>query len=269
MSCESKPLIKWPGGKRALLTKLFEFLPEKYATYYEPFFGGGAFFFGLKPENAVLSDTNSDLIECYALVRDRPRDLVNLLHTYKNSSDFYYRIRAETPSDKLHKAARLLYLTRFAFNGIHRVNLKGQFNVPYGQKTTLSIVDEDNLLKVSQALKNVQLQTADFEFVTKHAVKDDLIYFDPPYTVAHANNGFVKYNEKIFSWDDQIRLAKHAKNLVERGCKVIISNADHPSIHTLYKDFMSFEIIERYSIIAASSENRRKITECVFYKRGN
>jgi DNA adenine methylase len=261
------PLIKWPGGKRALLNKLFKFVPDNFQTYYEPFFGGGAFFFGLQPENAVLSDANVELIDCYSVVRENPARLVETLKGYENSEEFYYKLRAENPHDPIQRAARLLYLTRLSFNGIHRVNLKGQFNVPYGRKTHLETVDEKQIYTASMALKNTILKSSDFEEITEKAQQKDFIYFDPPYTVAHATNGFVKYNEKIFSWDDQIRLAKHAKKLADRGCKVLISNADHPSIHSLYNDF-ECEIIERFSIIAAKSTSRRKITECVFYIRG-
>ena len=264
---KSYPLIKWPGGKRALLNKLFKFIPANFQTYYEPFFGGGAFFFGLQPEQAVLSDTNGDLIECYSVVRESPDKLVQILKSYQNSEDFYYKLRAENSHDPVNRAARFLYLTRLSFNGIHRVNLKGQFNVPYGRKIHLETVDEEQIHTTSNALKHVTLKSSDFETASEKAQKFDFVYFDPPYTVAHATNGFVKYNEKIFSWDDQIRLARHAKKLADRGCKVLISNADHPSIHNLYRDF-ECEIIERFSIIAAKSINRRKITECVFYKRG-
>lgn len=261
------PLIKWPGGKRVLLSKLFKFVPNGFQTYYEPFFGGGAFFFGLKPEHAVLSDANSDLIECYSVVRESPDKLVQILKGYQNSETFYYKLRAENPQDPVNRAARFLYLTRLSFNGIHRVNLKGQFNVPYGHKLHLETVDEERIHSASNALNRVTLKSSDFEIATESAQKLDFVYFDPPYTVAHAKNGFVKYNEKIFSWDDQIRLARHAEKLADRGCKVLISNADHPSIHNLYRDF-ECEIIERFSLIAAKGISRRKITECVFYRRG-
>lgn len=261
------PLIKWPGGKRALLNKLFKFLPSTFHTYYEPFFGGGAFFFGLQPEHAVLSDANGELIECYSVIRESPDELIQILKNYQNSEEFYYMLRGKNLHDPVNRAARFLYLTRLSFNGIHRVNLKGQFNVPYGRKIHLETADEKQIYTASNALRHVTLKSSDFETVTEQAKNLDFIYFDPPYTVAHATNGFVKYNEKIFSWDDQIRLAKHARKLADRGCKVLISNADHPSIHNLYLDF-ECEVIERFSVIAAKSTSRRKITECVFYKRG-
>lgn len=257
------PLIKWPGGKRKLVGSISSYFPNYFGTYYEPFFGGGAVFFALQPRVSVISDSNAELINLYRQVRDSPEQLIIELKGLKNSEDEYYRIREMSPQSPLLRAARLLYLTRLSFNGIHRVNLRGEFNVPYGKKTYLATVDESLLLRTSAALKNTQIIDGDFESITKNAKAGDLLYFDPPYTVAHGNNGFVKYNERIFSWSDQERLASHAKSLAKAGCKVVVSNADHESIHDLYSGFHC-KIVERRSVIAASSTHRRLITECIF-----
>lgn len=257
------PLIKWPGGKRALVGSILQFIPDSFGTYFEPFFGGGALFFALQPTDAVLSDANAELINTYIQVRDNPEALAKVLRSLRNSESDYYKIRALAPRTPLRKAARFLYLTRLSFNGIHRVNLRGEFNVPYGYKTHLTTVDEEHLYYASSALKGTKLITGDFEETTRDAGKGDVVYFDPPYTVAHGLNGFVKYNERIFSWSDQERLAKYARSLAKRGCKVIVSNADHQSIHGLYRGFRC-HIIKRPSVIAASSSHRREITECVF-----
>jgi DNA adenine methylase len=264
----STPLIRWPGGKRALVSKITSKFPENFNRYYEPFFGGGAIFFAIAPENAALSDINSDLINAYAMVRDRPGELISELENYENSEGFYYEVRASRPSDIIKKSARLLYLTRLSFNGIYRVNLNGDFNVPYGKKHHLSAFDLTKLLETSEALKGVSLSVADFELATESARSGDLVYFDPPYTVAHANNGFVKYNENIFSWADQVRLAEHARTLAARGCFVAVSNADHVSVDALYGDFNKM-MIERFSVIAASSAFRRQITECLYFLGGD
>lgn len=261
------PLIRWPGGKRGLISQILPHLPVDYNCYYEPFFGGGAVFFSLKPSTAKLSDVNSDLVGCYETVRDHPEELIDILLSYPNTEDCYYKVRASRPESKIEKAARLLYLTRLAFNGIYRVNLKGEFNVPYGRRSHLATVDKEVLLKTSELLKGVELNVQDFERATENAVKGDLIYFDPPYTVAHANNGFVKYNEKIFSWADQVRLAEHARRLATRGCCVVVSNADHVSVDELYSGFKKV-IINRHSVIAASSAHRRQITECLYVLGG-
>ncbi|MGI9045861.1 MAG: DNA adenine methylase [Burkholderiales bacterium] len=261
------PLIKWPGGKRALLKHLIPLVPKNYRNYYEPFLGGGALFFALQPRQAVLSDTNFDLINCYEQVRNNASRLVVALGKYHNSPEFYYQIRDTLPSTKLQKAARLLYLARLSFNGIHRVNLQGKFNVPYGRKLHLAAAEPEQIRLASEALARAKLSVADFERATLNAKKRDLVYFDPPYTVAHSNNGFLKYNERIFSWDDQIRLAAHAKRLAAKGCIVIVSNADHPSIKRLYPEFR-YQVIERFSVIAASSDHRKRITEAIFFSNG-
>lgn len=261
------PLIKWPGGKRSLAQTILQFVPCRYETYYEPFLGGGAVFFALRPLKSVLSDANQELINAYMHVRDHKDDLIRAMRSLKNSEDDYYTVRASSPRTPLRKAARTLYLTRLAFNGIHRVNLRGQFNVPYGHKTHLSTIDEHHLASASEALSSATLASADFQEITESANHRDVVYFDPPYTVAHANNGFVKYNERIFSWDDQERLAMHARELASRGCRVIVSNADHPSLHDLYHDF-ECHIVERPSVIAAASKHRRMVTECIFVLGG-
>ncbi|WP_082538961.1 Dam family site-specific DNA-(adenine-N6)-methyltransferase [Lysobacter sp. Root494] len=262
------PLIKWPGGKRALVPKLIEHFPARFNRYYEPFFGGGALFFALQPAKAVLSDINQDLINCYRRVKEQPDDLIKALKRLRNSEEDYYRVRESKPRTELTKAARLLYLTRLSFNGIHRVNLRGEFNVPYGYKTHLDSVDDDLLRCTSDVLQNAKLEHGDFEETTAGAQPGDLVYFDPPYTVAHANNGFVKYNEHIFSWADQIRLAKHARALAAKGCHVFVSNAHHDSIDELYSGTRKI-VIERFSVIAASSTHRRKITESLFILGGD
>ncbi len=261
------PLMKWPGGKRALVSHIVATFPQSFKTYYEPFFGGGAIFFAVRPKNAILADVNDDLINCYRVVRDSPDELIRVLKTYKNSEEDYYQLRGYRPRTEIRRAARFLYLTRLSFNGIHRVNLKGEFNVPYGSKTHLDVLDEDLIRAASGALTTSQLLTADFETATIDAGPGDLVYFDPPYTVAHANNGFIKYNERIFSWADQVRLAGLAEKLQLRGCTVIVSNADHPSVRQLYPD-AKFLQIERFSVISASAKHRTRITESIFVLNG-
>jgi DNA adenine methylase len=260
---QSEPLIKWPGGKRAIAHQILALVPQKYGTYYEPFLGGAALFMALRPSRAQLTDKNADLIECYQQVRDNPHELIRALKRLKNSEEDYYNIRDWNPRTPITRAARFLYLTRLAFNGIYRVNLRGQFNVPYGHKTHLSPVDEERLLSMHLALKGATLKTMDFDESLKSASNGDLIYLDPPYTVAHGLNGFLKYNESIFSWADQQRLHETASKLVARGCHVVVSNADHESVRTLYKNFRKI-VISRPSVIAADAKRRRVVSECVF-----
>jgi DNA adenine methylase len=258
-----EPLLKWTGGKRALAPRIIEQIGEFDGRYFEPFLGGGALFFRLAPEHAILGDLNADLVNCYRQVKNRPEELARRLAQMENSEAAYYRIRESSPRSDLSKAARMIYLATLAFNGIYRQNLKGKHNVPYGYKTHLDLPDRGLLLQYSQAMGKCRLRKGDFARTTRGARGGDVIYFDPPYTVAHNNNGFVKYNDKIFSWADQKRLAKLAGTLRNRGCKVLVSNADHPSIRALYPSFREI-IIERNSVIAASPEYRKPITESLF-----
>lgn len=261
------PLIKWPGGKREILDKIIPYLVKPTKRYFEPFLGGAALFFAIQPEKSVLSDVNEELINVYKQVKESPEALINLLKTFENSKQAYYQMRDKKFRSPLKRAARLIYLTTLSFNGIHRVNLRGEFNVPYGHKTHLLTCDEEKIRTVSKALASVDLKVADFEKATSRASRGDMVYFDPPYTVAHAHNGFLKYNEKIFSWADQIRLAEHADKLSKRGCHVVVSNADHKSVRQLYEDkAFSCKRIKRFSRIAASSDHRKIITESLFYK---
>lgn len=257
------PLVKWPGGKRALADTIMRFVPVMRGTYFEPFFGGGAVFFASRPRKAVLSDVNRELMNAYLHVRDNQCELLRVMRTLKNSEEDYYRVRLWRPRTPVRRAARTLYLSRLSFNGLHRVNLRGEFNVPYGHRTHLPTIDEEHLARASAALQGADLRVGDFELVTRTARSGDVLYFDPPYTVAHANNGFVRYNERIFSWQDQERLAAHALRLTKRGCRVIISNADHPSVRKLYEEF-DCHLVKRQSAVAASTDHRREITECIF-----
>ncbi|OFV96329.1 MAG: DNA adenine methylase [Acidobacteria bacterium RIFCSPLOWO2_02_FULL_60_20] len=260
------PLLKWPGGKRRLVQFILRLLPQRFGRYYEPFLGGGALFFALQPRPAHLSDNNAELISAYLQVRNHPKAVIKQLAKLRNGETEYYAIRSEIPRTEAAKAARIIYLTTLAFNGIHRVNLRGEFNVPYGRKAHLRPCEPEKIMAVSKLLKKAAVKYEDFQVAVAGAQRGDAVYLDPPYTVAHSNNGFLKYNAKIFSWEDQKRLAEVAQELALKGCTVVVSNADHPSIRALYRSFDVLEI-ERHSVIAASSEFRRPITECVFHNR--
>lgn len=261
---DSISLLKWPGGKRALLNHILALVPSTFNRYYEPFVGGGALFFALRPMQAVLADNNVELINCYKQVRDCPDAVIAHLSKLRNTKEDYYAIRESIPTEDTSRAARFIYLMTLSFNGIHRVNLQGNFNVPYGYKEYLQPCDASKIYAVCACLSSVELRHGDFELTVTDAKAGDFIYFDPPYTVAHGNNGFLKYNAHIFSWSDQIRLATIAQDLAKRGCRILVTNADHPSILELYSCFKMQRIL-RSSAIAASQEYRRKVTECIFY----
>jgi len=259
----ARPLLKWAGGKRSLAAEIVPLL-KGYGRYYEPFFGGGAVFFQLSPSDSVLSDLNPELVNCYEVTKSRPEELIESLRRLKNTEETYYKVRSSSPRTAVSRAARFIYLCSLSFNGIYRVNLAGQFNVPYGRKEHLVPCDAELILSISEQLQSCELLCTDFEAAAKRAKPGDCVYFDPPYTVAHGNNGFVKYNEKIFSWKDQERLEFVAKKLAHEGVRVVISNADHPSLRNLYKTF-NVLTVERWSKISAAATGRKKITECIFY----
>lgn len=260
------PFLKWAGGKRWLTHCLeSEFKLPKYKRYIEPFVGSGAMFFHQTPKKAILNDLNEELINAYAALKDDWKKVVDMLNTYQisHSESFYYEMRCLQPRSIHARAAKFIYLNRTCFNGIYRVNLKGEFNVPIGTKTNV-ILETDDFQNISNLLQGVSLSHGDFEKVINKAKTGDFIFADPPYTVKHAYNGFVKYNEKLFSWEDQVRLKEALVRASQRGAYIMMTNAYHASIKSLYHGTgFKKEIILRNSMIAASNKNRGKYEEYV------
>lgn len=258
------PFLKWAGGKRWLTSAHSNIFPSHFNHYYEPFLGSGAVFFSMRPPQATLSDINPELIACYKAVRDNWTEVKSHLETHhkKHNKEYYYLVRQEKSEDPAAKAARFIYLNRTCWNALYRVNLKGEFNVPIGTKTNV-LLATDNFEETSKSLKNVTIDHLDFEEVINRAQKNDLIFADPPYTVKHNFNGFVKYNEKMFHWDDQVRLSESLIRASARGCKVLITNAHHSSVRDLYKDHFHLSVAYRSSVIAASSDRRGKYEELI------
>jgi len=254
-----EPFLKWAGGKRWLTPKLNDIFPDGIImnNYYEPFLGGGAIFFHLQPQKGCLSDINADLINTYIEVRDNWADLVDILFNYdkKHSKEFYYQIRSSKPRSSLKKAARFIYLNRTCWNGLYRVNKKGEFNVPIGTKNKV-VFDDENFKEISLLLNSMEIETCDFEKTITKAKEGDFVFIDPPYTVKHNFNGFIKYNENIFSWEDQVRLSVCIKKAITRGVTILLLNADHHSIKMLYKDVGSKILVKRASVIAGNSNAR-------------
>lgn len=252
-----KPFLKWAGGKRWLTSRHSHLLPASYGSYHEPFLGSGAVFFHLKPEKAFLSDANSHLIDCYSALQEDWQSVWNYLLAFKrdHSEEYYYIVRESAFRSPSREAARFIYLNRTCFNGIYRENLKGIFNVPKGTKDAVTFSDDD-FRAVSKALQTAKLKTADFSAAIEMAAKGDFVFIDPPYTVRHNNNGFVKYNQKIFSWTDQVRLRDAVKSAQHRGVSCLITNAHHPSILELYAGLGEQFSVSRSSVIAGSSQHR-------------
>ena len=260
------PFLKWAGGKRWLTKYSNEIFPDKntYQRYFEPFLGSGAVFFHLMPRKAFLSDVNDELIRTYNIVKNYPKEIEKQLkiHQEKHSFEHYYKVRDNIPKSEVGKAARFIYLNRACWNGLYRVNNKGMFNVPKGTKDKI-ILDTDCFDMVASLLKSAIIESGGFEKILSKAKKDDFVFVDPPYTVTHNKNGFIKYNERLFSWDDQVRLCGCVKEAVDRGAKVLVTNAAHEEIRKLYKDVGEIRTLSRSSILAASSDRRGKYEEFV------
>lgn len=258
------PFLKWAGGKRWLFTSEFiERLPQ-YNRYIEPFLGGGAGFFALNPPTSILADVNPELIELYRTIRDFPGELTEWLHRHQSahSEAHYYEVRASVPADQIIRAARTLYLNRTCWNGLYRLNRAGEFNVPVGTKTAV-IMPTDDFHSTASRLRNADLRVSDFEAVIADADDGDLVFVDPPYTVRHNMNGFVKYNEKMFSWADQVRLAAAVNDAAQRGASIVVTNADHASVRELYSGIGCFEVAQRASVISGKSSGRAPTSELI------
>lgn len=242
------------------MKKIMPELPADFKNYYEPFLGAGTFFFAARPKRAFLSDSNEELILTYEQLKNNCDAVIDWLKKFKNTKTAYYEIRDDKPISSAKAAARFIFLNKTCWNGLYRVNRKGEFNVPYGNKKKTEIYVEENLKAVAKALLSAELRSCDFQVLLKNCKEKDFIYLDPPYTVAHERNGFLMYNSKIFSWEDQVRLAKIVEDLHVRGCYVALSNAYHSSIRSLYKTFETVKFT-RASVISGEIYGRRRVHE--------
>ena len=262
------PFLKWPGGKRWFVCNWSHILPASFGTYIEPFLGAGSVYFHLRPPKALLGDINAELVNTYRVVRDNWRSLERSLRHHQrrhleNADSHYYTVRGRVPSESYRQASRLIYLNRACFNGIYRVNSQGVFNVPRGTKTKI-VAETDDFKTIADVLRGAELVAGDFESLVDRAKGGDLVFCDPPYTVRHNYNGFRKYNEVLFSWNDQERLAAALRRAADRGVKIICTNANHYSVRDLYRS-SQFELlaVSRYSRISAENSSRRYFEELI------
>ena len=259
------PFLRWAGGKRWFINQYSHLLPTDFRRHIEPFLGSGAVFFSCMPSKSLLSDSNSALIETFLAIREDPfRVFIHLReHQRKHCKTYYYRIRDFKPRSSATRAARFIYLNRTCFNGLYRVNLSGKFNVPKGTKDAVFLPDDD-LIKASKILRKATIRCEDFEVAVGRAQLGDFLYIDPPYTVKHNNNNFVRYNEKIFSWKDQVRLAEVLTKAAERGVYILTSNANHNCIRKLYdRNLWELKPVKRRSVIAGNPDKRGETSELV------
>lgn len=258
-SVQAKPILKWAGGKTQMLSDLLPKVPASYGRYIEPFFGGGALFFALQPENAIIADSNPELINMYRQVADNVDEVIRYLKKYENTSEFFYEVRSlewET-LPQAEAAARTIFLNRTCFNGLYRVNKQGKFNVPYGKYKNPKICDEDGLRAASAALKKAEILCGDYLLVLDHyAQPGDFVFLDPPYLPISEYSDFKRYTKEQFYEEDHIELAKIIMRLHERGCHVVLTNSNHPLVHELYAPF-AIEVIQTKRHISCNGSTRK------------
>lgn len=262
----AKPFVKWVGGKRQLLKQFYELglYPSGFngttSTYYEPFVGGGAVFFELTPRHAVISDANMELMYTYEVIRDNVNELIDSLKKHQNTKEYFMYMRGQDVSslDKLDIASRFIYLNRTCFNGMYRVNRKGQFNVPYGKYKDPTICDESNLRAVSDILKNVKIINDDYRYVVRNSQPGDFIYFDPPYYPLNATSSFTSYTKDSFLDNEQIELRDTFSRLSNLGCYVMLSNSNTEFIKNIYSGLAGVKIHEVSAARAINSKGNRR-----------
>jgi DNA adenine methylase len=243
---------------------LLPHVPRSFGTYHEPFVGGGALFFAVRPARAVLSDNNARLVRTWRGVRDRVEDLIRLLKTYPHDKKFFLEMRErdiDAASD-VEVAAWFIYLNRTAFNGLYRVNSKNKYNVPFGRYVNPTICDEPTLRACSRALRGASIEHEDFEAVLARAKAGDFVYFDPPYVPLSATSDFTSYTAEGFSAEDQRRLRDVARTLKERGVHVLLSNSSAEFVRDLYEGFHVEEVAAtRY--VNCQADGRGPVVELV------
>jgi DNA adenine methylase len=258
------PLLKWPGGKTWLasfLAPVFERELSDQGTYYEAFLGGGAVFFFLHPKKAVLSDVNRQLIEFYQSIQSDGEAVLRRVWQYSNSRECYYRVRRMKPRTDTGRAAQFLFLNRTCWGGVFRLNRDGKFNVPFGDSGRI-ICRRESVREASRALKGTTLQHSDFEEVIARACEGDVVYADPPYTTVGQGNGFLRYNERLFKWADQVRLARACEDAAQRGAFVVVSGLWQKEILALYKGWWARQA-SRKSLVSRLPAARRSVSEAV------
>jgi len=247
-----QPFLKWAGGKGQLLPKIRELIPRKYKIYFEPFVGAGAVLFELQPQTALINDANKELINCYKVIKNRPTKLIATARAHPINSEHFYRLRLQDREPGLaalttvERAARIIYLNKTCFNGLFRVNSLGQFNVPFGNYTDPTIVDDVVIKAVSQYLRkaNVQISNDDFERALEGAERGDFVYLDPPYDPLSDTSSFTGYDQTVFGREEQRRLKGVCDDLHRRGCKVLLSNSATPFIRELYSDKSKYTVVD-------------------------
>ncbi len=264
----TRPFIKWAGGKGKLLSDLVSRVPANFNTYFEPFLGGGALFFELQPEKAVLADFNAELINAYKVVQRDVEKLIEELSRHRHNKRHFYRVRDfdRSPAfwvfSDVERAARFIYLNKTCFNGLYRVNSRGEFNVPFGDYKNPAILDAENLRACSGALHGRELVRRSFEEVVSASSKGDFVYFDPPYMPVSKTANFTAYGKEGFTAEDHTRLRDACIELDKKGVKFMLSNSDAPLVLELYRDF-NLETVQSSRSINSKATLRGPVKEVI------
>ncbi|CAM1356319.1 DNA adenine methylase [Tenacibaculum ascidiaceicola] len=260
-----KPFLRWAGGKSWLKKHLAKFLPKDgFNDYHEPFLGGGSIFFHLQPNYSYLSDLNPILIETYNEIKNNVDKVIEELLKFENTEEHYYLVRQKKFRSSAKRAAHFIYLNQTSFNGIFRVNLKGEYNVPYGYRTK-EFCEPENLKLVGKLLENTSIKSCSFADTIDNIKEKDLIFLDPPYTVTHNNNGFIKYNAKLFDIQKQYELSEYIDEIKNKGAFYILTNAAHDVVEDIFTKEGDFkQKISRASLIGGINAKRGRYKEFVF-----
>lgn len=266
-----RPFVKWVGGKRQLMGDIKQLLPKKkYATYYEPFVGGGAVLWNQQPSDAVISDYNFELINLYCVIKTDPDALINALEKHKNDEDYFYEIRQQdrTPDyaklSNIKRAARIIFLNKTCFNGLYRVNNSGEFNAPYGRYVNPNIVDKITIMAVSNYLNknNVKILEGDFQAAVTEAKAGDFVYFDPPYDPVSNSASFTGYTKGGFDRGEQQRLKDVCDHLNSKRVKFMLSNSATEFIQELYdENDYNITFIRAKRAINSNGNDRGEVAE--------
>lgn len=274
-----QPFLKWAGGKRQLLPKIRELIPRKYKIYFEPFVGAGAVLFELQPQTALINDANEELVNCYKVIKNQPANLIATARAHPINAKHFYHLRSQDRDPGLktlttvERAARIIYLNKTCFNGLFRVNSRGQFNVPFGKYTDPTIVSEVVIKAVSQYLNkaSVQISNDDFEDALEGAGRGDFVYLDPPYDPLSDTSSFTGYDLTSFGREEQRRLKDVCDELHRKGCKLLLSNSATPFIRRLYSDKSKYTMVEvgANRNINSVGTGRGKISELLIFNNYN
>lgn len=267
-----KPILKWAGGKRGLLSDIKKYLPDDIneRTYHEIFIGGGALFFNLEPKNGTINDVNKKLINFYKVVKNNPTKLISVAEDYQKyakDEKKYYLLRDEfnyNNNGNIKSAALFLYFNKAAYNGLYRENSKGYFNVPIGRHKNPKIVNSTRIMNAHNLLKHIKIHCSDFEYILDNVKEGDVCYLDPPYYQSNMVNKFTDYSKNGFTFDDHIRLKNVCVELNKKGAFFILSNSNAPKIVNLYKQ-EGFKIVKvkKKWMISCNTESRKEVKEII------